>query len=169
MIIWQQNTSDPNNPDNLAIIKQWWANLKGKEIAFAQRLLGETGNLKEIDWEPQKFDENFAIVAPEIRGITLYWQKPDSERERNLTPYKLALDITAQKLYVYPQTQQQVVIRVGTEEIIYQTVEIEDPLIVGTSTQDKYVLLLRDRQKQVQVKITLGSESLALLKKSLPQ
>ena len=169
MIIWQQNSSNPDNADNLATIGQWWANLNGKNIDWRQRLIPASDNLDEIDWEPQKFDDKFVIKGSEVRGITLYWQKPDSEQERNLTPYKIQLDISAQKLYIYPQTQQQVVICVGTSEIIYQTIELEDPLIVGTSVEGKCILLLRDRQQQLQVKVILGSQSLAQLRESLPE
>ncbi|NES85555.1 MAG: hypothetical protein F6K10_31410, partial [Moorea sp. SIO2B7] len=138
-IIWKPNSSASDNTDNFAIIKQWWENLNNQEIAFFQRIIPESDNLDELDWELQKFDEKFKLQIPQIRGITLYWQKPDVKGERNITPSKLELDRSGQQLYIYPQTQPKVVIRVGTPEIIYQTINIKDPLIVGTSVGDNCV------------------------------
>ncbi|MGK7874562.1 MAG: hypothetical protein AB4426_15010 [Xenococcaceae cyanobacterium] len=167
-IIWQQNSSYPDNADNFATISQWWENLNGQEIAFAQRLIPTSGNLDEIDWESQRFDEKFALQMPQIRGITLYWQKPDSEEERNITADKLELDTARQQLYIYPQSQPQLVIRVGIPEIIYQTIELKDPQIAGTSVGENCILLLRDRQQQLEVKLTLSRKSLGQLLENLP-
>ena len=87
--IWQQGSNDPESASNFARISQWWVGLNGKEVTWRQRLLPTSGQLKEIDWEPQRFDEVFLIGNPDVRGITLYWQKPNSKDERNATVHKL--------------------------------------------------------------------------------
>ncbi len=74
--IWQQGSSNPENPNYLATIREWWENLNGKEITWRQRIIPQSGEVGELDWEPQRFDEVFAIANPAIRGITLYWEIP---------------------------------------------------------------------------------------------
>ncbi|NEQ23335.1 MAG: hypothetical protein F6K28_30115, partial [Microcoleus sp. SIO2G3] len=115
--VWQQNSDNPENRMNFAIIQQWWTNLNDKKIAWRQRIIPQTGDVSQLDWELQRFDEVFKLQAPQIRGITLYWRKVDNERERNTTPRKLELDTQSQQLYIYPQSQQELVIRVGVPEI----------------------------------------------------
>lgn len=159
-VTWQQNISNPDNADNLAAIAQWWHNLDGKEISWQQRLISDTGYLEEIDWEPQKFDEKFLIQSPQLRGITVYWQKNNEREERNITARKLELDRVEQKLYIYPQSQEQVVICVSTPQVIYQTIEINNPQIVGKAIGDNYLLLLRDAEQKLDVKINLDSRKL---------
>jgi hypothetical protein len=167
-IVWQQDSSQPDNANNFAAIKQWWADLNAKEVAWQQRLIPESGNPDEIDWDSQRFDEKFALQLPEIRGITLYWYKLGSEGTRNITAKKLELDTARQKLYIYPLSQPQLVIRVGKPDIIYQTIELKDPLIAGTSVGDNCVLLLRDSKQQIEVKLTLNRTSLGKLLENLP-
>jgi len=169
MIIWQIYSSDPDNADRLATIARWWQDLNQKEVTLAQRLLPENGNFQAIDWNQQKFDEKFTISQAQIRGITLYWQKSGLEVERNLTPRRLELDPNNQKLYIYPQSQQQLVVKVEIAEINYPTLELEDPLIVGTSIENKCILLLRDRTTKMQVKLVLNPQSLAQLLENLPR
>lgn len=168
-IIWQRDRENPENPEHLAVISQWWATLNGKEIAFAQRLIPESGNLNDINWETQRFDEKFAIEQPEIRGITLYWHKDGEEEERSITVRKLDFQPTRQCLDIYPQSQPQIVIRAIKLEIPYQTIELSDPLIVGTTKEDRCILLLRDIKQQLQVKLTLSPHSLQQLRENLPQ
>ena len=167
-INWQAESNNADNADNLNKIRQWWTNLSGKEIAWQQRLIPPSGNIKELNWEPQRFDEKFTPQTIQMRGITLYWQKPGSEEERNITPNKLELDTGREKLYIYPQSQSQVVIRVGDPEIIYQTVELQNPQIAGTLVGDNCILLLRDPQQEIEVKLILSSTSLGKLRESLP-
>jgi hypothetical protein len=167
-IVWQQNSNNPENASNFDIIQQWWSNLNAQNILWQQRLIPESGNLQEINWEVQQFDEKFALQLPEIRGITLYWYKPQSTVERNITANKLEFDTVRQQLYIYPQSQPQLVIRAGKPEIIYQTIELKDPLIAGTSIGDNCVLLLRDAKQQVEVKLTLSRSSIGKLLENLP-
>ncbi|MGH7998742.1 MAG: hypothetical protein ACREPR_04745 [Brasilonema sp.] len=167
-IIWQQDGNNRDNADNLTIISQWWANLNAQKITLEQRLIPESGNLDEINWEAQRFDEQFVLQMPEVRGITLFWYKPNSDVERNITAKKLELDTARQQLYIYPQSQSQLIIRIGKPETLYQTIELKDPLIVGASVGDNCILRLRDKQQQLEIKLTLSRQSLGQLLESLP-
>lgn len=165
--IWQQGSDSPENGQNFAIIQQWWANLNDQKIAWRQRIIPETGDISELDWEPQRFDEVFKLQAPQIRGITLYWRKPDSQQERSTTPRQLQLDPHSQQLYIYPQSQKELVIRVGIPEIVYQKIEIKNPQCQGSRAGENYILTVRDNQKQLEVKLTLTPDNLNQLKEQL--
>jgi hypothetical protein len=165
--IWQQGSDSPENGQNFAIIQQWWANLNDQKIAWRQRIIPETGDVTELDWEPQRFDEVFKLQAPQIRGITLYWRKADSQQERSTTPRKLELDTHSQQLYIYPQSQKELVIRVGIPEIIYQKIEIKNPQWQSSRAGENYILTLQDNQKQLEVKLTLTPDNLNQLKEHL--
>jgi hypothetical protein len=167
-LLWQQNSDNPENGKNFATIQQWWASIKDKKIAWRQRLIPETGDVSELDWEPQRFDEVFKLQTPQIRGITLYWRKSDAEQERSTTPRKLELDTQRQQLYIYPQSQKELVIRVGIPEIVYQKIAITNPQWEGTRAGENHILTLRDNQQQLEVKLTLTPDNLAQLKEQLP-
>lgn len=167
--IWQQNSDNPENGNNFAIIQQWWTNLNEQKIAWRQRLISETNNVQELDWEPQRFDEVFKLQSPQIRGITLYWRKSDEERERSTTPYKLELDTQRQQLYIYPQSQKELVIRVGIPEIVYQKIALTNPQWYSASAGENYIFILRDKQQQVEVQLILSPDNLAQLKEQLPE
>lgn len=166
-ILWQQNSDNPENGNNFATIQQWWTSLNDKKIAWRQRLVPQTGDISELDWEPLRFDEVFKVQTPQIRGITLYWRKPDTEQERSTTPRKLELDTDTQQLYIYPQSQKELVIRVGIPEIVYQKIELTNPQWQGTNAGENYILTLRDKQQQLEVKLTLSADNLAQLKEQL--
>ena len=165
--VWQQGSSNPENPNHLAAICQWWENLNGKEITWRQRIIPQSGEVEELDWEPQRFDEVFAIADPAIRGITLYWRKPDSIQERNTTPHKLILDSFRQSLYIFPQSQKEVVIRVGLPSIPYQTISITNPQYSYNQFGQNYILILKDATQQLEVKVNLSAENLKLLLREL--
>lgn len=165
--VWQQGSSDPDNANNFLAISQWWAGLSGKEITWRQRLIPASGSVADLNWEPQRFDEIFLVSTPEIRGITLYWRKPDSKDERNATPHKLELDRLQQQLYIYPQSQREVVIRVGLPQIVYQQVKITQPQIAVTNTGAQQVLTVRDEAQRLEIQVTLNSEALTQLKQQL--
>lgn len=168
-IIWQQDSNKPENGNNFASIQQWWASLNDKKIAWRQRIIPEIGDVSKLDWEPQRFDEVFKIQTPQIRGITLYWRKPDTDKERSTTPRKLELDESSQQLYIYPQSQPELVIRVGVPEIVYQKISIKNPEWHGTRAGENYILTLRDNQQQMEIKLTLTPDNLAQLKEQLPE
>ncbi len=164
VITWLQGGSDPNNGSNFETICQWWANLGGKEVVIAQRLIPDHGDVSQIDWERQKYDDQVVLFNPEIRGITLYWRQSLSEDERNFTPYKLELNTIQEKLYIYPQSQRQVVIQVGVPGIKYTTLSLTDPELLVTGSGEEKVLLLRDRDRQIAVQLALTPNTLETLK-----
>jgi hypothetical protein len=167
-IVWQQSSTKPENPSNLAFISQWWSSLADKQVTFAQRLIPQSGEVDELNWEPQRFDEVFELKDPQIRGITLYWRKLDSEQERNTTPHQLLLDTRRQQLYIFPQSQTQLVIRVGLPEIAYQTIEMKNPQLEYSAANQNHILTLRDAQQQLELKVTLSPDNLNHLKQQLP-
>jgi hypothetical protein len=167
-LLWQPNSDNPENGANFATIQQWWIGLNDKKIAWRQRLIPETGDVSELDWESQRFDELFKLQMAQIRGITLYWRKPDSDRERSTTPRKLELDPHRQQLYIYPQSQKELVIRVGIPEIVYQKIAITNPQWEGISTGENHILTLQDKQQQLEIKLTLSPDNLDRLKEQLP-
>jgi len=167
IIIWEQGSNNPENADNFEIIKQWFTNLNSKAITWKQRLIPPNGDVREIEWEAQRFDENFIIFNSDIRGITLYWQKPDSPQERNTTPSKLELNNLKQQLYIYPQSQKDVVIRLALPEIVYQKFPLINPHIEVSRLGENYVLLMRDEKQQIEVKVALTPEKINQLKQEL--
>ncbi|MDJ0635276.1 MAG: hypothetical protein QNJ34_18945 [Xenococcaceae cyanobacterium MO_188.B29] len=162
-VTWQQNSDNLDNADNLAAIAQWWNNLNGQEISWQQRLISSTDNVEELNWETQKFDEKFPIQFTQLRGITVYWQKNNTQDERNITARKLELDKYKQKLYIYPQSQETVVICVSLPQVVYQTIELNNPQIIGKAIGDNYLLLLRDAEQKLDMKVSFNSEKLAEL------
>lgn len=166
-IIWQQNSQNPDNPDNLALISQWWSNLANKDVTLAQRLVPDNGALDQINWDKQRFDEFFTLKNPQIRGITVYWSKSDSDLERNTTPRQLVLDTRRQQLYIFPQSQNQLIIRVGLPEVAYETVEITNPEAECKKVDSNYLLTLRDPTQHIEVKVTLTPDNLSQLNQKL--
>jgi hypothetical protein len=166
-ITWLSGSTDPDNGNYLEAIRQWWTTLRDREIFWQQRLLSPSGNPEELDWESARFDEVFAIAAPELRGITLYWRKPGDSQERNITARKLELDRLHACLYIYSQSQQQVVLRVTLKQISYQTLELVHPQLTCFAEGDKRVLRFRDEAGQMDVKIILSGEEVINLKQQL--
>ncbi|MEG3986073.1 hypothetical protein QUA13_02795 [Microcoleus sp. S28C3] len=162
--VWQSGSTDPENADNLDNISQWWGNLNGKEISWVQRLIPQIGGLSEIHWHPQRFDETFVIVNPEIREETLYWYKADFPIQRNNTVHKLELDNLQQQLYIYPQLESELVIRIGFPEVKYQTLELNNPEI---ALSEDNILLLWEADQELEIKILLTNENIAKLKELL--
>ncbi len=168
-IVWQQGSNKPENLDNFGLISQWWSSLANKDVTLAQRLVPQTGEVDQLNWEQQRFDEVFEIQNPEIRGITLYWRKLDSPQERNTTPYQLVLDTLRQQLYIFPQSQKQLVIRVALPQIKYKTIEIKNPQIEYNLAGKNHLLTLRDEGQRLEVKVTLSPENCDRLKQHLTQ
>jgi hypothetical protein len=166
-IIWLSSSSDPDNGNYLDAIRQWWTTLHDREISWQQRLLPPSGNPEELNWETVRFDEVFAIVTPELRGITLYWHKPGDGQEHNITVRKLELDRLHACLYIYSQAQQQVVLRVALKQVSYQTLELSHPQCVYFADGDHRVLRFRDAGQQLDVKVILSTEEVGKLKQQL--
>ncbi|MGQ4648673.1 hypothetical protein [Lyngbya aestuarii] len=167
-IIWQQNSDNPENGGNLAKISKLWESFNNKKVAWRQRLIPQSDNISAIDWEAQRFDEIFKLQTPQVRGITLYWRKPDSDQERSTTPHKLEFDTQSLQLYIYPQSQKDIVFRVGIPEVVYQKIEITNPQWESSSTGENQILIVRDKQQQLEVKLTLSQDNIAQLKEQLP-
>jgi hypothetical protein len=170
-IIWQLNSDNPDNGVNFNTISQWWSSLKDKEITFAQRLIPDSNNIDDLSWESQRFDEQFKILTPEVRGITLYWSKLTTKDQHNLTPRRLELDLDQEALYIYPQSQPTVVIRVNLPLVKYNVIELNNPQISSNSVGKNCLLVLRDKQEQLEVKVNLPPEKqlylLSVLAKNL--
>ena len=164
-IVWESGSNDPENAENLDRIRQWWANLNGKEITWVERLI-PLGGESEIHWHPQRFDEKFVIVNPDISSDTLSWYKPDSSVERNTTVHKLELDNLQQQLYVYPQLESELVIRIGIPAVKYQTLDLNNPEI---ALGENNILLLWDAEQELEIKIALSHENFAKLQELLAQ
>ena len=167
LIIWQQNSSEPNNRENLEAIAKWWSNLEDREIAWQQRLIPPSGDLQDIDWQPQKFDEKFILLTPQLKGITIYWRNSKVTDERNITPSKLQLNLTKQQLYVFPQSQSQVVISICLPETIYQKLSVRNPQIAATIKHDSGIILLRDETEKLEITVTLDQKKLNQLREQL--
>jgi hypothetical protein len=165
--VWQQGSNEPDNATHFATISQWWTELDGKEVTWRQRLIPPSGDVGELDWEPQRFDEIFVIRSPQVRGITLYWQKPDAKEERNTTVHKLELDHFKQQLYIYPQSQLGLVIRVGLPQVVYQQIKLENPQWTVTTSSDQSVLMLRDDAQKLEIQIMLSPNQVSALKQQL--
>ena len=161
-LIWQQNSSQPNNGENFEAIAQWWSQLAGTEIIWQQRLVPSLGEVEDLDWQPQKFDEKFILEAPQVKGITFYWRNKSID-ERNITPSKLQLDLVKQKLYIFPQSQSQVVISVGIPVAVYQKLNLLEPQIAATVKGDRGIILLRDETDKLEVKVTLSQAQITQL------
>lgn len=166
-IVWQQGSGNPENAHNLATIRQWWESLKDKEISWKQRIFSQNSEVEQLDWEPKRFDEVFLIANTEIRGITVYWRKPDSLQERNTTPHQLILDSLHQYLYIFPQSQKELVIRVGLPSIPYHKISLTNPQYSFNPDGDRYTLCLRDATQKLEVKVTLSPENLKQLLRQL--
>jgi hypothetical protein len=166
--VWQFGSNNPDNANHLATIQQWWVNLKGQEIRWQQRLLTPNGVASELNWEPQRFDETFVMTQPELRGITLYWHKFGDSQERNTTAAKLELDRIHQQLYVYPQSQSDVVIRVELPRPTVQTLRLDSPQWqFHRASNGAHVLIVQDLSQHLEIQIKLNAENLAQLQQQL--
>ena len=157
-LIWQQNSNDISNPDNLKAIARWWSGLAQKEVVWQQRLI--SGNLQDLDWQLQRFDEKLVLQTPQLKGITLYWRSDKFKDERSITANKLQLDITQQRLYIFPQSQSQVVISISLPEIVYQKLDMNDPKIAATVKNNQGIILLRDEEQKLEITITFNESKL---------
>lgn len=163
--VWQSGSSDPHNTDHLAVIRQWWAGLNGKRINWRQRVLPGTVPASTLNWEPQRFDETFVISQPELRGITLYWHKPEIPQERSTTPHRLELDTLRQELYIFPQSQKELVIRIEQPDLAYQTVKLQpDTCTYSAETQ---LLIVRDGSRRIELQLQLTPALLSQLQEEL--
>lgn len=165
--VWQLGIANPDNAANLATIQQWWAGLNAKEVSWKQRLINPDQDAIDLNWDTQRFDEKLLMHYPEIRGITLYWKKSESSEERSTTPQKLELDSLGQQLFIFPKSQNGVVIRVALPVVKYQSVEMQNPQIDCTTVNENAVLTLKDDTQKLTVKVMLSPDRLSQLKQQL--
>lgn len=170
MILWEAQSQAPENAKNLTIITNWWKSLDKKSVLWKQRLIPEHG---EIDWDPQKFDDTFVCVDPDVRGITLYWKKEAGEEEKNLTPVKLEFSPTQQHVFVYPETKQDVIISVEVPGVVRETLQMKNPAWFSERLTDEadtvtgYRLVIHDTTSLIEVQIEMDEGSLNYLKNAV--
>ena len=167
LLVWQRDSNDLSNSDNLKAIARWWSNLNGKEISWQQRLIPPNGDLSNIDWQPQKFDEKLVIYATQLRGITLFWHSNQIAEERNITPAKMQLNSTQQQLLIVPQSQSKVVININLPKMIYQKIDLVNPQIAATTKNNQGIILLADESQKLEIRVTLDWDRLELLRDRL--
>jgi hypothetical protein len=169
VINWALGSSEPDNEANLAQIGQWWSGLVGQEIIWKQRAIPENGDASTINWDTkEQFDETFTIQSPSLRGITLYWHKPTSEEERNITVGQVLLDLYNQQLDLLPASGKNYQVRIILPRVVYQTYKLNNPQLASTTlTNGDKVLLLRDEGQRIEVQITLNPVNIELAKQKL--
>ncbi|MFM7601929.1 MAG: hypothetical protein ACKO7R_12150 [Pseudanabaena sp.] len=167
-ITWTLGSTDPDAEANLARIAQWWTSLAGQEIIWQQRPLTENSDRNAIDWNKQALDETFAIQTPSLRGITLYWYKPNSPDERNISVGDLQLDLFNQQLDILPSSGRSYQLRITLPKIVYQKIQTTDPHF-GSIIQPNgdAVFLFRDEKQRLEIQIALSSVNVDLLKQKL--
>ncbi|MBD2178781.1 hypothetical protein H6F42_17825 [Pseudanabaena sp. FACHB-1998] len=167
-ITWTLGSTDPDAETNLARIAQWWAALAGQEIIWQQRPITENTDRAAIDWSKESLDETFTIQSPSLRGITLYWYKPNSPDERNISVGYLQLDLFNQQLNVLPSSGKSYQLRITLPKIVYQKIQLGDPQF-GSLIQSNgdTVLLFRDEKQRLEIQIDLSSANATLLKQKL--
>ncbi|NJN61743.1 MAG: hypothetical protein HC795_09645 [Coleofasciculaceae cyanobacterium RL_1_1] len=161
-VLWQFGSDDPSNAEALAHVQQWWSRLDGKAVTWQQRVSQGAAPI-DLDWETQRFDEQFAIVAPELKGITVFWSKAGEELKRDLTASRLELDRTEQALYITPKTQPDVVVRVCVPQPKYEPIALTASVVTVVGE----TLVIRDRGQMLEVRATLSAEQIAQLKADL--
>ncbi len=167
-ITWTLGSNDPDAEANLARIAQWWAALANQEIIWQQRPLNENTDRSAIDWSKQALDETFVVQSPSLRGITLYWYKPSSPDERNITVNYLQLDLFNQQLDILPSSGKNYQLRITLPKIVYQKIQITDPQF-GSILQPNgdAVILFRDEKQRLEIQVDLSAVNAALLQQKL--
>jgi hypothetical protein len=166
--VWQQGSSNPENAANFAQISAWWASLNGKEVTWRQRIVPDLAPPEEATWDPpQRFDEVFVMANPQVRGITLFWATPQKPEEKSTTPSKLELHGDS-KLYIYLQSQKNVVIQVALPEVKYEVLSLTNPQIQCIAAGAGCIVVFKDETALLETRIALTSEALLQLKQQLP-
>ncbi|MBO9998434.1 MAG: hypothetical protein J7641_05405 [Cyanobacteria bacterium SID2] len=155
--IWQYGSTHPDNAENLETIRRWWGNLDGQPIVWQQRLIPDSGNPDELDWELQRFDDRFTLTAPELKGITIYWRKPEERDAHNITARQIELDEARQQLYIYSKAQPNVVLRVALPSVAYESIELKPSHLRCVTGEGKAVLVFRDESQLLEVKVKLDT------------
>jgi len=166
-ITWQAQSQLPENANNFSIISNWWKSLEKKSILWKQRLVPEEG---DIDWNPQRFDDTFICTEPDVRGITFFWKKEDVLQEKSITPAKLEFNPTQQHLYLYPESQKDLVISVEIPGVVRETLNMKNPawfserILDEAGTAIGYRLMVHDTTNLVEIQVDMDESSLNYLK-----
>lgn len=155
-ITWQIKAENPDNLTNLQLISQWWSNLADKPVKLAQRLIPDSGNPDDINWETQRFDEEFTLNSPQLRGITLYGKKKGEEKEFGYTPHKIELDTNFHQLDIYLQSQSNLIIRFTTNIAQYPTISLSEVEIVSNPSGKNHIILLRNHEQKMEITFSLN-------------
>ncbi|MGQ9865413.1 MAG: hypothetical protein ACUVSQ_03895 [Pseudanabaenaceae cyanobacterium] len=166
---WVGGSNDPDSERKLTQIGQWWAALDGQKVSWKQRQLPPSGQSTGIVWDTtEQFDEVFALQSPSLRGLTLYWYKPGSDSERNLTVAALTLDPELQQLTIYPASGRDYLIRVTSFQVVYQEITLQNPEVAASvRPSGEAILLLRDEGQKLEVQVNLSPERLQALQNQL--
>ena len=170
VILWEAQSQNPDNAKNFNIIANWWKSIGKKSVMWKQRI---TPDNEEIDWSPQKFDDTFVLAESDVRGITFYWRKGESEDEANTTPVKLEFNPTQQHLYLYPETQENLVISVEIPGAVRETLRMKNPAWFSEKIYNEaenvttYRLVVHDTTNLIEVEIEMDEASLNYLKHAL--
>jgi hypothetical protein len=168
IITWQAQVQTPENGKNFSTIANWWKSLNQKSVQWKQRLIPESG---KVDWEPQRFDETVVVAQPDVRGITLYWQKEAAAEESNSTPRKLEFEPTQQQLYIYPESPENLIISVKVAGVVRETLQIKNPAWLGEKIYDDAQnvtgarLTIQDTTTLVEIQVEMNADSLSYLKR----
>lgn len=161
-VLWQFGSDDPSNAAALAQVQQWWSQLDGKTVTWQQRVNQGVAPI-ELGWETQRFDEQFAIVSAELKGITVFWSKAGEDLKRDMTASRLELDRTEQALYITPKSQPEVVVRVCVPQPKYESITLTASVVTVVGE----TLVIRDRGQMLEVRATLTATQIAQLKTDL--
>ncbi|PZU96328.1 MAG: hypothetical protein DCE90_09725 [Pseudanabaena sp.] len=167
-ITWSLGSTDPESEANLIRISQWWESLAGQEILWQQRPLTEATGSVAIDWSKQILDETFIIQSPSLRGITIYWIKPNSTEERNISVGYFQLNLFNQQLDILPSSGRSYQLRITLPKIVYQKIQLTNPQF-GSVTQANgdSIILFRDEKQRLEVQVDLSAENISTLKQKL--
>lgn len=165
VITWSANSGDPEAETKLAAIADWWQGLAGTEVIWQQREIPPEGG--QVDWQRQQLDERFVIQFPQLKGITLYWRKPDqpaNQEDRNITVNFLELNLENQTLTAKPASGRQYLFRITSTKTVYRQLKLDNPAIAAKKTADGgAVILCRDELQTLEVQITLDSSNVQRL------
>ncbi|OIP76700.1 MAG: hypothetical protein AUK48_05450 [Oscillatoriales cyanobacterium CG2_30_44_21] len=167
-ITWSLGGSDPESEANFLRISQWWESLAGQEILWQQRPLSEESGNVAIDWSKQILDETFTIQNPSLRGITIYWMKPNNPEERNISVGYFQLNLFNQQLDILPSSGRSYQLRITLPKIVYQKIQLPNPQF-GSITQANgdSIILFRDEAQRIEVQVDLSAENISVLKQKL--
>ncbi|HIK36878.1 MAG: hypothetical protein NZ901_10080 [Geminocystis sp.] len=151
-IVWDSNSNEIDNPTNLGLIREWWENLNRQKILQAQRIIPPGASIDQLDWDTkQRFDQEYILLSPQIRGITVYGTPEGQAQEFGYTARRLELDLDNKSLSVYLQSQPDTVIRFSLVTTRYERITLKDVEIGATREGSDLVLSVRDKDKKIEI------------------